>query len=194
LLDAAKLKSLEGIENLPTIERLDISGTKITDLELIPRLGNLQQLFLSSEQVTSIPKWMKLKKLSIRGKTLASLRPVQDFGESLTELVMNVESVSDWTSLGQLSNLETLILSNNSVPPAATLAALSKLKNLNLRNPGRIDLRKLATLKQQLTIELPEESQKLVQLPKGNNIVVKLTCGVGPCSPVPWPKSFEREF
>jgi hypothetical protein len=180
LQDAKELKTLDGLERLPAIKQLDISGTKIISLENMPRLADLQELYLSTEQVRSIPKWMKLKKLSIQGKALASLRPVQDVQESLAELFIDVESVSDWSSLGQLSNLETLTLTGNALPSPTVLGKLSKLKNLNLLSPGKIDLGPLSALKQELTIDLPEdESLKFVRVPKVANISV--TCMGRPC-------------
>ena len=181
LEDAKEFMSLDGLERLPALEVLDVSGTKVTSLEALPRLTKLRRLYLSAEQVQSIPKWMKLEKLSIRGKALPSLRAVQDIQESPTELILGVESVSDWSALSQLANLEVLTLTGVALPPPTILAKLSKLKNLNLQRPGKIDLSPLATLKQDITIEIPQEAQKFVQIPKIPNISVKLTCMGRPC-------------
>jgi hypothetical protein len=179
LRGARDLTNLQGMERFPSIESLDISETGIANLDTAPVLPNLSKLVLSTEQLLSMPKWIKLKRLSVRGKAITSFRPLRDIQQRPNELVLNVDAVSDWSSLIELPELETLTLVGSSMPPITLLAQLAKLKKLTLSrfNLSSIDFGPLAGLTRDFTIEVPENVRNAIRAPSN----IKISCMEGPC-------------
>lgn len=132
-LDASErgIESLEGIDHLPNLRRLNLGGNRIGDLRPLSALSRLSALDLRDNYIFdleavhlgSLAELPELIELSLRNNR-DSAHPEEpgDF-----------ERISDVSAIAQLSSLEVLDLRNNHVETVEPIAALEALRSLDLR-------------------------------------------------------------
>jgi internalin A len=132
-LDASErgIESLEGIDHLPNLRRLNLGGNRISDLRPLATLGQLAALDLRDNYISdldavhigSLAELPELEELSLR-KNRDSAHP---------EEPGNVGRISDVSEIARLTGLEILDLRNNHIEIVEPLAGLEALRSLDLR-------------------------------------------------------------
>lgn len=143
---------LRRIAALGSLERLDLSQTRITDvgLESLAPLQGVRELnlyfaeFVSELGVANLKSWSSLEKLNLRGTmvrgrvfdTLAQL-------ENLRELDLSHTRITDdgFDALSRLARLERLSIGSNRLDGAVleSLKLIPNLRALDLRGVQRVD-------------------------------------------------------
>lgn len=169
-------------EDYLKITKFALLEKELSDIKLIEKFSNLQELHLNSIHFASekIPKWMKLlaklgiidlskrtsinlsplkklpklKILIISSTRISDIEPLKN-NRSLQMLTLNNTWTKDFSSLKGLSNLESLNLNNNKVSDIEFVSELTNLKTLELWRTGLTDLEpiKKVTNLQQLVID-----------------------------------------
>ncbi|MFW6216162.1 MAG: leucine-rich repeat domain-containing protein [Alkalispirochaetaceae bacterium] len=132
-LDASErgIESLDGIEQLPNLRRLNLGGNRIADLRPLASLTRLAALDLRDNYISdleevhlgSLEELQELSELSLRNNR-ESAHP---------EEPSNFEHISDISPIARLSSLEILDLRNNHVEELSPLGELEALRFLDLR-------------------------------------------------------------
>ena len=127
-LDAedAGIADLEGIEQVPALERLFLAGNQVADLTPLAFLPALTALDLSRNGLSNL-------------SGLAGLT-------GLRELTLSNNGIEDVSALAGLVSLETLRLSGNRIADASPLARLSSLRRLWLNDNALTRLPRLSGL------------------------------------------------
>lgn len=118
--------SLEGIEQLGALERLDLSYNSIEDITPLGNLPHLHTLDLAYNRVES-------------------LAPLSPLGE-LQELKVQGNHLTSLTGLERLTNLRSLNVSDNPIENLEPLRGLSNLEHLSARGVGIDDVSPLVGL------------------------------------------------
>ncbi len=108
------IESLAGIENLTSLEYLDLDGNEITDIVALSGLTGLTTLWLDGNSLTDIS--------ALSGLT------------SLTDLWLGGNSLTDISALSGLTRLTFLDAQYNSITDISALSGLTSLTNLDLNN------------------------------------------------------------
>lgn len=123
-VDFSRLASLNGIENFPNLDtlNLDLTGTAVDNLRVLSQLDNLQtlSLFLGHSKIQDLTDLIPLRKLT-----------------TLT-LQIRASSIQDLSDLTRLPNLTTLTLEldESQTPMIGSLHQAQKLRNLVLLVTG----------------------------------------------------------
>lgn len=157
-LDASDrgIESLAGIEAMPNLSILDLTGNRIQDLSLLTELVRLRELHLRDnnmvdlrgagiEALGELPELELLNLRHNRGvshpespdehQRISDLSPLLELS-GLVKLDLRDNHVEDVGALAELGSLRHLDLRDNrlSENAVAPLSALSQLEHLNLRN------------------------------------------------------------
>ncbi len=111
LLDIFQLK------NLTNLERLNISGNRITSLKALENMTNMLELDISRNGVQDITPLKNMKKLQVLKASfnvIEDLSPLQNL-TALREIYLDFNSVKDDTPIKQLPNLEVVRLQENPI-------------------------------------------------------------------------------
>ncbi len=132
-LDASErgIESLEGIEHLPNLRRLNLGGNRISDLRPLTMLSRLAALDLRDNYISDLEA-VHLGSLG-ELRELSELRLRNNRDSAHPEEPDNFERISDITPIGRLSALEILDLRNNHVEELSPLGELEALRYLDLR-------------------------------------------------------------
>jgi len=120
------IQSLNGIELLTNLNRLELQNTQISDLSPLTNLTKLTNLMLANSQITDI-------------RPLANLT-------NLTSLILNDNQISNLNPLASLTNLRLLDLQSNEIIDLTPLSGLTTLGDVMLANNQIRDLRPLGNL------------------------------------------------
>lgn len=149
-------KTLEvSIDDINEITELDLSGNedaKITNLAGLENFVNLTDLNLSGNAITSMSTIttdviLPITKLNLAGNAINEeiQNSIQTF-RNLNELNMTNMQISDISFIGNLTNLQTLVLSNNHISNFAPLNTISRLNKLDVsRNESFTDFSQLCS-------------------------------------------------
>ncbi|WP_088809160.1 MULTISPECIES: MucBP domain-containing protein [unclassified Listeria] len=128
------LTSLEGIQNLPSLEQLELGGDYIQDFS--PLLGAKNLTSFSYESY----RWLSSDYSAIDDISILAEMP------NLQILNLNDNEVSDLSPLSGNSSIQTLILNKNNVQQLAPLENMNNLEVLYLNQNDLTSLDDLATL------------------------------------------------
>ncbi len=143
---------LSRIAALGTLERLDLSETRITDvgLESLTPLEGVRELnlyfaeFVSEFGLANLKQWTNLEKLNLRGTMVRSRVFETLVGlENLRELDLSHTRITDdgFDQLASLRRLESLAIGSNRLDGLGleALKLLPSLRELDLRGVQRVD-------------------------------------------------------
>lgn len=167
LLGSNGNRGFEFLQQFPNLQRLNLAGNAITDLsETIP-LGNLRELDVSNNRLSTLPPGQStsLARLNLSGNPLQDLNGVRQWINqcpSLTSLGLNGVAISDFATLGPLFdnrtgrayNLTELDLGNTGIKDGSGNGSLNflqpfvNLRKLNVANNGVNDASVLGNLPQ----------------------------------------------
>ena len=140
------------VASLPSLERIDLSHTKISDvgLEHLKPLTNVRELnlhyaeYVTDSGIAHIKGWKNLERLSLRGTKVTSR--VFDHIGALTSLrwldISNTEVTdSGFEELAELTRLETLAIGGNRIlgPALDLLRLIRSLRHLDVSGIQRVD-------------------------------------------------------
>jgi|UniRef100_A0A7V3RDY0 Leucine-rich repeat (LRR) protein/fibronectin type 3 domain-containing protein len=124
------ITSLDGIQYLKNLQKLELVGNDITDLSPLKYLKDLKELNLSHNSISDITP-------------LASLT-------NLEELDLSYNKISEISPLASLTNLKTLNLSNNMIKDISVISGLKNLQVLDLSSNSVKDVTPLKGIGQSL--------------------------------------------
>jgi len=122
------VQGLAGLEHLPGLYRLDLTGQAVHDLRPLNQATQLSSLTLTSNAVSDLTP-------------LTGLTALADLG-------LSGNHVTDLTPLGDLTTLQHLRLADNQIANLTPLAGLTSLQDLNLDRNQVADVAPLADLPQ----------------------------------------------
>jgi len=112
------LSEVEGIEELKSIIKLNLSNNQIKDISKISLLTNIKTLILDNNQIedTSLLKGLiQLETLFLGFNNIKDGSPLKTL-KSLKELDLCNNSISDFSFTNELENLKILYLNGNPIP------------------------------------------------------------------------------
>ena len=130
-LSAKGLSDIFLLKKLKNLEDLNLGGNKIQILEPLSSLSPLKKLDLSGNGITAlaaINSLTSLQELSLGGNTIRDITPISNF-KALTALDVGNNKIEDLEPLAGLLRLEVINLAQNNV---TSLAPLKELKNLKM--------------------------------------------------------------
>ena len=147
-LDGRKLgiKSLSSLETATNLQELYLSHNQVSDLTPLANLDQLQELYLSHNQVsdlTPLANLDKLSSLSLDSNQVSDLTPLANL-DQLAALSLDSNQISDLTPLANLDQLQLLRLNSNQISDLTPLANLDQLQILRLNSNQISDLTPLA--------------------------------------------------
>lgn len=131
---SAPVRHLDGIERLPALRRVSITGGFVTDLEPLTGLGHLTSLDLGHNGVRDLGPLAQLRglrTLELADNQVTDLSPLSGLTD-LSRLVISGNAVSDLAPLAGLTRLEVLDASSNRVSDLRPLSGLAVLDRLTL--------------------------------------------------------------
>ena len=132
-------------EDFVNMTRLAIASNELSDLQLIKRFTNLQELVLLVGKFpdNAIPTWMKILGkcgiIDIKKRAVIDLGPVEKL-ENLKIIDLTYTPVKSLKPLLKLNKLEKLSITHIDIPDFESLKKLKSIKTLNLfENPNITD-------------------------------------------------------
>ena len=152
------IKSLSSLETATNLQELYLSHNQVSDLTPLANLDQLQVLYLPHNQIsdlTPLANLDQLAALSLDSNQVSDLTPLANL-DQLQLLHLNSNQVSDLTPLANLDQLQILRLNSNQVSDLTPLALanLDQLRHLYLSHNQVSDLTPLANLDQLQVLEL----------------------------------------
>jgi Leucine Rich repeats (2 copies) len=135
LLAKAGTENCSGAEaRLDSLTKLDLYGSKITDLQPVASLNTLTNLELGDNQIKDLKPLASLSKLAFLGLGSNKISDVQPLASlnNLTGLYLGDNQIKNIQPLASLMNLTELNLDRNQIRDIKPLASLSKLADLRL--------------------------------------------------------------
>ena len=143
--------NLSGIEQLTSLNRLDIRNGSIVDISAVSGLTRLTSLILDNQNISDISALSRLTNLQYLSLTQNNISDINALSQltSMTYLYLNENSVININSLAGLTALTELYLPNNRISDVSPLAVLVALTRLELAYNNSVpDVSPLANLTQ----------------------------------------------
>ncbi|MDZ4121470.1 MAG: leucine-rich repeat domain-containing protein, partial [Candidatus Cloacimonadaceae bacterium] len=149
-LDAGwrNISSIEGAHHLTNLQELYLSGNQISDLSPLSSLTNLQELYLSYNQISDLSPLSALtilQVLDLWNNQISDLSPLSAL-INLYWLNLSYNQISDLSPLNALTNLQVLSLWDNQISDLSPLSSLTNLQELYLGYNQISDLNPLSAL------------------------------------------------
>lgn len=144
-----KISSLEGLQYLINLERLSASDNSITDITPLRNLIKLRSLALNNNKIKDITPLTSLKNLfllNLAQNEISDIGALRNLPE-LTYLYLYSNKISDIGILPGLSKLTSLSLGSNRITDIASLRKLENLESLTLYNNLIMDATPVQSLK-----------------------------------------------
>ena len=124
------------LNELISLNRLDLSGNKISKIENLDTLTNLSTLFLFNNQIQKIENLDNLTNLSSLYLSDNQIQKIENLDTltDLSTLYLSDNQIQKIENLDTLTNLSSLYLSNNQFQKIENLDTLTNLSTLYLRN------------------------------------------------------------
>lgn len=149
------IESLEGLQYAKSAKMIDIGytsnikGKKIDSVEPLAPLTQLQTLYLKQDGITDISplgSLVNLEQLDVSGNyEIADITAVKDMSK-LQTLDFSINSVSDLTPAAGLGSLQRLNASDNQIASLPDMSAMASLTALDLSKNQLTDVSALAVL------------------------------------------------
>ncbi|MGY2130336.1 leucine-rich repeat domain-containing protein [Blastococcus sp. SYSU DS0617] len=153
------VRSLEGIQRLPNLVELDLTGNGLTDISPLASLPQLRTLTLSRNQISDVAPLAALARLgtlTLTGNQVSDIGPLA--GLPLHDLGLSQNPVSDLSPLAGTSTLSTFGLSGGQVTDISALAGKDGLRTLDLTGNRITDVSPLAGLPTLDTVRLGQNA------------------------------------
>lgn len=138
-IDNNKLKAIGKCKNLNTLE---INGD-INDITFLNELNNLEYLGLQENRnltdISALASMEKLKELDLIKTGVYDISALKNL-KRLTKIILNDTNIEDVSALANLPNLKSIFLANTKVKDISMLADLPKLEMLNVYNTNVEDI------------------------------------------------------
>jgi internalin A len=134
LAQDGRIAALDGLDHLPNLVDLDLSGNDVVDLSGLAQVPQLTTLTLTNNGVrdlTPLAGLATLQELGLSGNEVTDLAPLSGL-TGLRFLGLSRNAVSDLAPLAPLAGLTELDVSDNHIADVTPLAALSRLDRLLL--------------------------------------------------------------
>ncbi|CAL6075441.1 leucine-rich_repeat domain-containing protein [Hexamita inflata] len=145
------LQDKSGLQHSPKLQKLNLSGTKTTDIRTISQLFGLKELYLQYNNVTEISYLSNFVDLQIlelnNNEQLQNIGPLK-FCTQLTELSISETSVADLWPLQFMKNLKELKMYITKVVDLHPLQHLYILESISAYDARIIDISPLSKLTQ----------------------------------------------
>lgn len=151
------IESLEGLQYAKSAKMIDIcytsniEGKKIDSVEPLAPLTQLQTLYLKQDGITDISalgSLVNLEQLDVSGNyEIADITAVKDMSK-LQTLDFSINSVADLTPAAGLGSLQRLNGSDNQIASLPDMSAMTSLTALDLSKNQLTDVSALASLSQ----------------------------------------------
>jgi Leucine-rich repeat (LRR) protein len=143
-----KVEELNAISNVTFLNYLNISNTPTKDIQFIKYSDRLEHLDISNTLIEDISELGNLKSL----RTLKAINtPIASYSvlnsmQALTRLELNSSSFISIEDIQELTNLKYLDVSENNLSNLDLMAGLTGLEEVNLAKTNIVDLSPLADL------------------------------------------------
>jgi Leucine-rich repeat (LRR) protein len=147
-LTGTRVAYLEPLSSLDKLRILDLESTPVSDLRPLASLDSLEELTLDDTQVKDLSPLAAIEKLKVLKLTNAPVRDVTPLAKlkNLVLLVLNGTQVSDVTPLASTASLDELWLIDTRVRDVRPLSNLTSLETLGLDNSPVKDVSSLTKL------------------------------------------------
>lgn len=144
------LQSLEGIKGISdSITHLNLSATRIENIEILSKFKNLIFLDLGTNRVNNIKPIAKLKELEFLYLDNNRISEIPAFDlPSIQELWLYSNKITDIANLKGLKYLEHLNISSNDIIDISSIGFLNDIKHLDLSKNKISDISSLSKLKE----------------------------------------------
>jgi len=138
-----KLSKSNGVltkSDIESIRVLSLSNKKLSSLEGIENLINIEELYLDNNNIVEIDKLKeltKLKVLHLQRNFISDISPLQYLTE-LQELSLNGNRVLSLKALGGLINLRNLYFTENNITDISPLRGLENIEALYMKYGNKI--------------------------------------------------------
>ena len=131
LLDLVRnqISDISPLQNLTSLQHLDLIRNQISDVSPLQNLTSLQSLYLNDNQISDVSSLQNLKALqhlSLAANQISNISPLQNL-TSLQYLHSDDNQISDISPLQNLTSLQTLYLNNNQISDISPLYNLYNL-------------------------------------------------------------------
>lgn len=130
-----KLDDITGLFNLTNLKELKLSGVnqEIKNIKGIEKLANLESLILwcDIKDLTGIEKLSKLKSLNIWGPNVVNMEDIKEIS-NLTSLDILGANIEDLSELSNLTNLTNLRISSAEISDISAIGSLTNLVSLDI--------------------------------------------------------------
>lgn len=168
-LGISDLNDVKGLENLSSVELLNLNDNQIKEINFILKLKNLQILWLDLnkiEEIKNLGSSINLENLSLIKNQIETISGLKSL-KNLKELILMDNNIQNLSGLESLHHLSVLDLSNNpEINDFTSLQDLISLERLILKNTNISDisiLKKMKNLK-----ELDLSNNNITKIPKMN--------------------------
>ncbi|WP_036940144.1 stalk domain-containing protein [Pseudobacteroides cellulosolvens] len=151
-----KILSIEGLNYMVSLKKLDLSNNSILNLGPIKNLTKLESLTLNKNGISDISALSKLQKLSaldLSNNKIKDLSFLKDL-KGLNVLKLSDNVITDAAPINGLLNIKELYLSNNKLTDTFGLEKLMNLNTLYLKDIDPKDPKKV-------TSAIPKEKLKV---------------------------------
>lgn len=156
-LSSTKIRDLDRLKNLKNLTTLNASHNSfLTDISALQNLTNLNTLDLSYTDVhdmTPLKNLKGLRALYLSGTGISDLRPLRDL-RNLTNLYLDSTRITDINLLPNLQNLDGLSLASDRIADWGPLKDLPNLLELDLSSSNMSDVTPLKNLKKLQSLSL----------------------------------------
>lgn len=154
------IRSLVGLQNLPHITDIDLSGAAVTDIAALGVLKALTALRLAYVPITDISPLSGLTGLTHLALNNTSISDISALSglTSLTELDLNENQIADIDALSGLTSLTDLLLTANLVTDVGPLSRMMTLQTLDLAGNPISDISSLRGLTSLTDLNLGQAS------------------------------------
>jgi internalin A len=133
---------------LKSIRNLYLASKKISDLDPLASLTNLETLQLHNNQIVDINPLAGLTNLKILYLSINKIVKIDPLASltNLKDLALYNNQIIDIKSLAGLTDLNTLVLMNNKIVDIKPLASLTNLETIDIQGNKVFDLKPLTGL------------------------------------------------
>lgn len=149
-LSSNKISKLQNLSLLTNLQTLVLNKNQIDVIENLENLQNLGTLRLAENNIRRIENLQtlhKLRELYLSGNLIETLENLDGLTE-LTAVFLSNNSIGSIENLESLTNLQVLDLNYNNISKCKSLENLQDLKNLHVSGNTNIDIKYLNSLTQ----------------------------------------------
>jgi len=148
-LNDTNITDISALSDLTALETLYLSENSITDFSALASLNQLNELDIVSTTISSIDALLALPNLEYLyadDNNISSIGTLTQANQTLRQLSLRNNSISDISSIADLTALKDLVLENTGVTDISVLSDLPNLEDLRLSDTQVSDISALQSL------------------------------------------------